>query len=229
MSASTESSGTYRIEPLKGSENYLTWRVQITDILTDMGLWEHTSGDKAQPTDAAEFAVWNKKDRKALTTIRLRVSNTMMSHVLTAETSKEAFDSLSNVFNTEGAIARVTLRRKLFRYTIEEGSDINDEIRKIKTLFQELTMMKSVAPSIPTAAATAVIGQLNDNELAMIILTALPPSWNPFISSISTDALLKSSDLIGRILSGVFSDFIVDLCSMHDGRRRHEQVPGSTS
>ena len=190
MSGSTETSGSYRIEPLKGAENYITWRVQISDILTDMGLWDYTSGASARPNTS--FEEWDKKDRKALTTIRLRVSNTMMTHVISAATSKEAFDALSNVFNTEGTIARVTLRRRLFRYAIEEGADIDEEIRKIKALWQELNLMK------PAAGTTTAA--LTDNDLATVILTALPPSWDPFISSITGIDALTSADLIGRIL-----------------------------
>ena len=109
MSTTSETSGTYRIDPLRGAENYITWRVQISDILMDMGLWEYASGEKARPSDEALIADWVKKDRKALTAIRLRVSNAMMAHVISAETSKDAFDTLSNVFNTEGAVALVVL------------------------------------------------------------------------------------------------------------------------
>lgn len=191
-----ETSGSYRIESLKGAENYITWRVQLEDILSDLGLWEYTSGGTLRPADAAQAVDWAKKDRKALTTIRLRVSNAMMTHVISATTSKDAFDALSNVFNTEGTIARVTLRRRLFRYTMEEGADMDEEIRKIKGLWQELVLMTSNTPAVNVTTASIY----TDNELAMIILTALPASWDPFVSSMGADANLKSSDLIGRIL-----------------------------
>lgn len=186
MSTTGESTGTYRIEALKGSENYTTWRVQMSDILTDMGLWEYVTGETPMPADKALAADWSKKDRKALTCIRLRVSNSMMAHVISASTSKEAFDALSNVFNNEGAVSLIVLRRKFLRYTIPEGADLEEEIRKIKGLWQEINLIQKP--------------KITDNELASVILTALPSSWDPLIASVSLDATLTSASIIGRIL-----------------------------
>lgn len=49
----------------------------------------------------------------------------------------------------------------------------------------------------PYAGATTA---LTDDDLVTIILTALPPSFDVFISSIVADPNLKSADLIRRIL-----------------------------
>ncbi len=178
--------GSYRIDPLKGAENYPTWRVQMLDILTDMGLWEYASGETPLPADKALAADWAKKDRKALTAVRLRVSNSMMAHVISAETSKEALDALSNVFNNEGAVSLIVLRRKFLRYVIPEGADLEEEIRKIKGLWQEINFIQKT--------------KISDHELASVILTALPSSWDPLIASISLDANLTSASIIGRVL-----------------------------
>ena len=43
----TESSSTYRIEPLKGAENYLAWRIQMSDILYAYEVWDHVEGTSA--------------------------------------------------------------------------------------------------------------------------------------------------------------------------------------
>lgn len=161
-----------------------------------MSLWEHTSGAIARPADAVAAIEWAKKDRKALTIIRLRVSNNMMTHVISAATSKEAFDALSNVFNTEGTMARVTVRRRLFRYSIEEGAEMEEELRKIKALWQEHQLMGSTNAA-GVAAGTSL---LTDNDLAMVMLTALPPTWDPFISSITGLSVLSSADVTGRVL-----------------------------
>ena len=44
MSTTTESSSTYRIEPLKGAKNYLAWRIQMSDILYAYEVWDHIEG-----------------------------------------------------------------------------------------------------------------------------------------------------------------------------------------
>jgi hypothetical protein len=187
MSTSTnEGSGNYRIDPLRGAENYTTWRVQILDILTDMGLWEYTTGTITKPTDATKLEEWQKKDRKALTAIRLRVSNAMMAHVISSDTSKEAFDSLSNVFNNEGTLSLILLRRKFFHYLITEESDFEEEIRKIKEIWQQINLIKP--------------GNIPDYELASAILTSLPRTWDPLVVSIPLDDTCTSPSVISRIL-----------------------------
>ena len=180
-------SSSYRIPPLSGPENYLTWRIQITDILYELGLYDYVSGTKEKPK-RGDTTEWDSADRRALTTIRLRISNNMMMHVLSAETSKQAFDALANVFATEGSIARITLRRKLFSYRLAEDSDLKSGIRDIKRLWIEYNLIKG-------KNSTA----LSDNDLALCILSALPPTWDGLVSAINIDSL-KSSDLIGRII-----------------------------
>ena len=72
----------------------------MTDILTDMGLWDYVAGEIKQPAKAAANASWLQKDRRALTHIRLHVSNNMMTYIISATTSKEAWDALASVFNS---------------------------------------------------------------------------------------------------------------------------------
>lgn len=107
----------------------------------------------------------------------------MMTYVLSSTTSKGAYDALANVFNVQGALAKVLARRKFLRYEIEEGANMEEEVRTIRQLKEELTLLGTVIP---------------DDEFSLTLLTALPPSWDPFISSIG--AVPGSTDLIGRVI-----------------------------
>ncbi|KAL4268976.1 hypothetical protein AB1N83_002396 [Pleurotus pulmonarius] len=65
-------SSIYRIEPLKGLENYAVWKIKMTDMLTDMGIYEHaTKGMPETTVLASDVEAWKKKDRQALSMIRL--------------------------------------------------------------------------------------------------------------------------------------------------------------
>lgn len=184
MSTSETSGGFYRIDPLKGPENWLSFQVQIQDILTDMGYMEYVDGTNPRPSDKSLLPDWEKKDRKALVIIRLRVSPSIITYIMSATSSKEAWDTLKAVFSTQGALAKITARRKFLRYSIEEGANMEIEIRNIRMIKEELALLGTI---------------VDDEEFALTILTALPISWDSFISSIGTTEL-KSSDLIGRIL-----------------------------
>lgn len=52
----------WRIDPLKGAENYLSWSIQMLDILADMKLSGYPKGTVPMPTDAALQAAWQEND-----------------------------------------------------------------------------------------------------------------------------------------------------------------------
>lgn len=174
---------SYRIEALKGPDNYPVWRVQMRDILTDLGLWGHTDGTNVRPADATQREAWDKNDRKALTAIRLRISGSMITYVLSATQSKAAWDSLESVFNIQGPISIIVVRRKLLRYVIEDEANLEEEIRTLRGWKEQLELLSD---------------PLDDKQFALTILTALPESWDSFIGSV--DLSQPSAAIIGRIL-----------------------------
>ncbi|KAJ7138257.1 hypothetical protein C8R44DRAFT_531271, partial [Mycena epipterygia] len=90
----------YRIQHLSGEENYSTWAVKLTDILTDQGLIDYG-------TQAAAIAEWDKKDRQALSQIRLRVSDDPLVYITNAKTSSAAWNTLADTYQPKGVIAVV--------------------------------------------------------------------------------------------------------------------------
>nr|AAZ28937.1 polyprotein [Phanerochaete chrysosporium RP-78] len=174
---------TVRIEPLKGSENYFSWSIQEKDILTELDLLEYATGETTCPEGTAATA-WKRKDRKAISAIRLRCSPAVAIHITSCETAKSAWDTLKNMYATQGTMAKVTLVRRLQKYEMSEGADMEDELRK-------LTEMR--------AEAAEAGGKITDEDFAFNILSALPPSWESFVAA--QNNVEKSSDVIGRVLS----------------------------
>ena len=182
--ADSPPSNAYRIEPLKGVENWLSWQVQMQDILTDVALLDYVLGKVKKPTEAEASAKWEKNDRKALTAIRLRVSSAVITHILSSKTAKDAWDTLKTIYNNTGVLAKVLARRKFLRHEMGEGGDMEEEIRKMRGLKEEMTLLGI---------------EVEDREFSFTILTALPPSWDQFISAVGTN-VPDSADLIGRIV-----------------------------
>ena len=99
MDSNSASTNVYQIEPLKGPEHYPVWKIQMMDVLMDQGLWEYANGDKLKPADThADYPDWIKKDRSALSSIRLRVAGHNLVYVAGITESKPAWDALKNVF-----------------------------------------------------------------------------------------------------------------------------------
>ena len=126
-----------------------------------------------------------KKDRAALSIIRLRVADKMIVYIASATTSKGAWNTIQQMLEPQGALSTVLVRRKLFRAACEEGTAIDDHIRTLITYREELIGLGQT---------------LDDAEFAITLLTSLPESWNNFIAGIDTTSLKDSSTLIARIL-----------------------------
>ncbi len=137
----SESHSVYKIDPLKGAENYPTWKIKMIDILTDLDLIEYADGTKKVPADAAAKTTWSKSDRKALSTIRLRVSDGPLVYISGLKTSAEAWKALKDMYEKKGPIGIVMTRRKFFRAQCEEGGDIEEHIRTLRSYQEELAAL----------------------------------------------------------------------------------------
>ena len=87
----------YWIEPLTGAKNYAVWKIKMINILTGQDLWEYVDGTTILPSDLAAQSGWHKKDRLALSTIRLRVADKMLVYVASSTLAKEAWDMYGNL------------------------------------------------------------------------------------------------------------------------------------
>lgn len=188
----SDSAPTYRIEHLKSPDNYPTWRVQMKDILTEAGLFGYADGSIPAPVladdgaNAADVNTWITKDAKALTAIRTRVSQSMMTYVIGAEHAKDAWSSLKTIFDVQGPITIVLERRRFFWYTIPEGADIKEHTRILSSSKEKLSLLGK---------------PINNEDFNLNLLTALPESWDSFVASIDVSTLSDpNTNLIGRIL-----------------------------
>ncbi|KAJ8468724.1 hypothetical protein ONZ45_g17140 [Pleurotus djamor] len=188
QSTSSSSTSIYRIDPLKGAENYSVWKIKMTDILTDLGLIGYVDGSERKPNDDApdlDKTAWSKKDKQALCTIRLRIADKLLVFAAGAKTSAEAWNAMRDMLEARGPIGIVLARRKFFRAQCVEGTSIEEHIRTLRSYQEELHGLGQ---------------KIEDPEFSITLLTSLPESWNSFISAIDSSALEKSAPLIARIL-----------------------------
>ncbi|KAJ6545584.1 hypothetical protein B0H19DRAFT_1075872 [Mycena capillaripes] len=101
----SDSSNAYRIKLLEGAQGYPTWATKIMDILTELEYDEYITGSLcekpvvANQIDTATVSAlkeWEKKQRKALTVIRLHVAEGPMAYIQRATTGVEAWNKLQS-------------------------------------------------------------------------------------------------------------------------------------
>ena len=178
----------YCIEPLKGAENYASWKLKLEDILTEQGLWDYVNSDANLSPTAAEDdkTKWHKKDRSALSAIRLCVTNQCMVYVASATTAKEVWDTLKEMYQEHSPIGIILVRRKLFQARCDESKSIETHIREMRGYQQGLVTLSK---------------KLSEKDFAITLLTSLPDTWDAFISTIDTTTLESVRNCTATMLS----------------------------
>lgn len=186
MSTSHNNNSVYRIEPLRGTENFAVWKVRMRHILTNLGIANHVEPGAMTPLDPSLVATWKASDQKALTTIVLRVADNVLVHVETATTAKQAWAALSTLYKSKGILGITTTRRKMHQTWCAEDGNIEEHIHTMRT-FQ---------------VALARLGRpINNDEFAQTLMDSLPGSWDPFINGLSDNIASNSEQLLAKILA----------------------------
>ncbi|CAH0729880.1 unnamed protein product, partial [Brenthis ino] len=153
------------IEKLEGSKNYLAWKFAIRMVLILEGLWDCVTANVV--TDAA-------RDQRALARIALSVKTSLYQHIRNAATAKEAWDSLSDIFEDKGLLRRVLLLRELHR---TRYTDFNDMSKYIDNTFNIVQQLADIGRKI------------EDEEIAELLLSGLPQEYDSLVSNLSTFTL----------------------------------------
>jgi gag-polypeptide of LTR copia-type len=73
----------------------------------------HLDGTTTQPSDLTPKVAWAKKDRMALSMIQLQVVDKTLVYVVSSAMSKEAWDVLKGLLETQGALRIILVQQKL--------------------------------------------------------------------------------------------------------------------
>ncbi|CAK9811780.1 Copia protein [Anthophora quadrimaculata] len=147
--------GTHtQIEKLD-SENYDFWKLQIEAILIKNDLWEYVSGDEPKSNaDKAAIALWTKNDRKARADIILTLSSPELSHIKNANTAREVWVNLADVYESKGPAKTACLLEILLFTKLHDGEDMSEHLSKY---FDIIDKLKSLNVNIDGSLLTALL------------------------------------------------------------------------
>ncbi|QRV82479.1 integrase core domain protein [Ceratobasidium sp. AG-Ba] len=225
MNTSSRTS-VYCISSLHGTENFNTWRIQMEDILTDLGLFEYVNGktpfppydvDKVpDPTakDADGKAIpgatkdvisttmnmnqekWMKEDQKALSQIRLRVDAHALTHIQSCNFSREAWSLLTNTFQVQGTVGLIDLRRKFFSHRMTDGEDVEEHMGKMRDWFQQINII------LPHA--------ISEVDWITTLVASLPDSWDSFTQSVDCNFDFKNINILNSKVADLRSRILAE-------------------
>ena len=152
-------SGSIKIDQLNDS-NCHAWKQKIVLLLSLKDLDDLI--EENPPTDTAELAKWEKKDRNARAVIGLSLSDEHVEHVRDVETAKETWTAILNVLDRHTLLKQLSARRKFYTVTMESGEKMLTYLNRVKQLAATLKSMSV---------------EIDDKEMAMAALNGLPASY----------------------------------------------------
>lgn len=183
-------------------EGYTVWKFKMRMLLIHEGLWETISAvvveGKKTPDDV-------RKDEKALSKICLTVDGAAISIVRPAKTAKEAWDALMKSYEDRSLGRKLSLERKLYRYSLSDFSDLEAYLTAITT----------------TALDLADIGKtIEDSSVAAIILGGLTSRYEPLIMALENGSVEVTTDLVRtKLLSEMTKETKDDVAALHTNKQ----------
>ena len=173
------------IVPLNGL-NYATWRVQCQMALIHDGLWgivnetEQTPGPDAPADSQLKFV--SRRDR-ALATIVLAVEPSLLYLLGNREDPIVVWNSkkLRDQFQKETSANRLALCCKLHTLQLKDGESVQDHIKAMTELFNELTALGDV---------------ISEEDRVVYLLASLPDSFGALFTAFEVNEEVPRMEIV---------------------------------
>ncbi|KAG8478507.1 hypothetical protein CXB51_028390 [Gossypium anomalum] len=128
-----------------------------------------------------------RKDRKALTQLHLHLSNKILQDVMKEKTAAALWKRLEQICMLKTLTSKLHMKQHLYAHHLEEGASVHEHLTVFKEILSDLEAMEV---------------QYDKEDLGLILLCSLPPSYSTFKNTIlySRESLTvdKRENLISR-------------------------------
>ena len=158
-----------QIIPLNGT-NYLSWKGQCRMALIREGLWGIVAGTE-KATDADKLAKFRGRSDRALAMIVLAIDPSLLYLVGDPVDPAAVWNKLSGQFQKKTWANKLSLRKKLFSMKLSDSGSMNEYIKKMTEIFNELAV---IAESV------------SDEDKVMYLLAGLPESYDVLVTALES-------------------------------------------
>ncbi|KAK4305130.1 hypothetical protein Pmani_022962 [Petrolisthes manimaculis] len=196
------------VVPLDGS-NYATWKVQCKMALIKEDVWSLVDGTEPipDPTETNKYRKYVLKKNKALSIVVLSVDPKLLYLLGEPEDPKKVWNKLADQFQKKTWSNKLQLRRRLYALRLKEGGSVQEHIKIITEIFNELS----------------VIGdQMNEEDRVVHLLASLPESYDMRYGQLGIDNLkiLVRDDLVDGLNFDVNKELEFCEACVKDERRK---------
>eukprot|EP00253_Pinus_taeda_P036710 PITA_36710 len=160
------SSGKIEIKKFNG-QSFELWKLKMEDLLVDKDQWIMVDpGTKPAGVSNEE---WEKLDRKAKSTIRLCVSDSVLLNVSGEATVKALWDKLGTLYRSKSLVNKLFLRKKMYNLRMKDGDSVREHLNVFNTMVRQLS---------------SVDIKISDDGKCISLLCSLPYSWDSLVIAI---------------------------------------------
>ena len=146
------------------------------------GLWNIVNGTETIPaeTDADGHAKFLTRKDRAFALIVLLVEPSLLYLLGEPEDPCAVWKKLSDQFQKKSWANKLTLRRRLYSLRLKEGDSMQEHIRTVTELFEEL----------------AVVGDPVSEEDHVHLLASLPGSYNMLVTALEANSDVPKMEVV---------------------------------
>ncbi|KAG8478984.1 hypothetical protein CXB51_028893 [Gossypium anomalum] len=158
----------YKISLLDRNTRFVLWQIKMQAVLVQMDLKDALLGiDKMLSTLTDEEK--KRKDRKALTQLHLHLSNKILQDVMKEKTTAALWKRLEQICMSKTVTSKLNMKQCLYAHHLEEDASVHEHLIVFKEILSNLEAMEV---------------QYDKEDLGLILLCSLPPSYSTFRDTI---------------------------------------------
>lgn len=179
----SDKNSLYQVPQLT-TTNFPTWKFKVESVLQDRGLWPCVAPPISASSKSPPIPPTAEQEQKALTQIRLTVSEEIIPLVRPCKTAKEAWEAICEQFEQKGISSRVSLKRQLFNAKWVDTVPMQTHINSLRSLALQLETVGS---------------PVSDEDLAVVLLCSVGPRFDALVVQMEG---LPPSDITFNFVSG---------------------------
>ncbi|KAG8482658.1 hypothetical protein CXB51_023976 [Gossypium anomalum] len=158
----------YEISLLDRNTRFALWQIKMQAVLAQMDLEDALLGIDKMPSTLTDEEK-KRKDRKALTQLHLHLSNEILQDVMKEKTAAALWKRLEQICMSKTLTSKLHMKQRLYAHRLEEGVSVHEHLTVFKEILSNLEAMEV---------------QYDKEDLGLILLCSLPPSYSTFRDTI---------------------------------------------
>ncbi|KAK5813238.1 hypothetical protein PVK06_028686 [Gossypium arboreum] len=158
----------YEIPLLDRNTRFALWQIKMQAVLAQMDLEDALLGIDKMPSTLTDEEK-KHKDRKALTQLHLHLSNEILQDVMKEKTAAALWKRLEQICMSKTLTSKLHMKQRLYAHRLEEGASVHEHLTVFKEILSNLEAMEV---------------QYDKEDLGLILLCSLPPSYSTFRDTI---------------------------------------------